>query len=1193
MKKVFFVLFALFLLLSLSAFAAPQKLINFQGKLTNLTGSPETGSKTLTFSLWDQYGTSVWVDENITVDLDSAGQFSAILGEGQGSSLDGVDFSKSLWMEMKYGGEPFLPRQKLGYVPYAMYAITAESVIGGGGAGPTGPTGEAGPTGPAGLPGSAGAAGIQGPTGEAGADGATGPTGADGSPGADGVAGADGAVGATGPTGPTGGTGGVGVTGNAGPTGPTGPTGAASTIPGPTGPTGGTGGVGLTGDAGPTGPTGPTGGTGGVGLTGDAGPTGPTGPTGAASTIPGPAGEIGPTGPTGPNWTIWPTTEAMNMNTSNIINTGNVGIGTTAPNEQLEITGNFRLPITTTEAGIIKVGSNRFIHSRGTRNVFVGINAGNLNLTTGTDNSAIGYNALSAVTSGNYNSAIGRNTLASVTSGSENTAVGYMALASNTSNSNTAMGVNALLNNSGGSFNTAIGQNALYNNSGGHRNTVMGFSALQMNNGNYNTAVGMYAGYNESSSSFSNNSLFGFEAGKGLSTGSNNILIGYRAGDNLTTGGNNVILGYEIDAPLADGSNQLNIGNTIYGDLSIGNVGIGTTEPSATLEVAGQIKITGGAPGTGKVLTSSDEYGLATWEPAGAGPTGPTGPTGGTGAVGPTGPTGPNWTSWPTTEAMSMEGRDIINIGNVGIGTTDVTSMLTVAGTIDAQGGVKFPDGSIQKTSAPSGNAPGDLQYWNGTTWVVVPVGSPGQYLRLAASNVPTWGAVGFTILTTTPISAITYTTATSGGNITNDGGAPITERGICYSTSLDPTTADNKVTSGSGTGSFTAGMSGLTPSTDYYVKAYAINSMGTTYGSELSFTTTALTFATLTTTAPTAITQTTATSGGNITSDGGTAITERGICYSTNPGPTTADTKITSGSGTGSFTADMSSLTPSTDYYVRAYAINSTDTAYGSEVSFTTSALTFATLTTVAPTAITQTTATSGGNITDDGGTAITERGICYSTNPDPTTADTKITSGIGTGSFTADMSGLTPSTDYYVRAYAINSTGTAYGNEVSFTSTATFVIGQSYAGGIIFYINGSGQGGLVAAPSDQSSSVWSNITGVAVGTGGGIGDGQSNTTAIINQEGHTDSAAKLCDDLVVTSEGTTYSDWFLPSKEECNLIYTNLKVNGLGGFTNNAYWSSTEYSASYGWAKYFGNGSWDNNRKYQVFAVRPIRAF
>ena len=107
------------LILSISAFASPSKLINFQGKLTDLTGSPETGSKTLTFSLWDQYGNSVWVDENITVDLDSAGQFSAILGEGQGSSLDGVDFSKSLWLEMKYGGEPFLPRQKLGYVPYA------------------------------------------------------------------------------------------------------------------------------------------------------------------------------------------------------------------------------------------------------------------------------------------------------------------------------------------------------------------------------------------------------------------------------------------------------------------------------------------------------------------------------------------------------------------------------------------------------------------------------------------------------------------------------------------------------------------------------------------------------------------------------------------------------------------------------------------------------------------------------------------------------------------------------------------------------------------------------------------------------------------------------------------------------------------------------------------------------------------
>jgi len=96
------------------------------------------------------------------------------------------------------------------------------------------------------------------------------------------------------------------------------------------------------------------------------------------------------------------------------------------------------------------------------------------------------------------------------------------------------------------------------------------------------------------------------------------------------------------------------------------------------------------------------------------------------------------------------------------------------------------------------------------------------------------------------------------------------------------------------------------------------------------------------------------------------------------------------------------------------------------------------ASITTIAVTSITGTTAISGGNITNDGGTLITQRGICYSTSPSPTTANTIIISGSGSGTFTSSLTGLTASTSYYVRAYATNSAGTAYGNEVSFATTA-----------------------------------------------------------------------------------------------------------------------------------------------------------
>ena len=93
-------------------------------------------------------------------------------------------------------------------------------------------------------------------------------------------------------------------------------------------------------------------------------------------------------------------------------------------------------------------------------------------------------------------------------------------------------------------------------------------------------------------------------------------------------------------------------------------------------------------------------------------------------------------------------------------------------------------------------------------------------------------------------------------------------------------------------------------------------------------------------------------------------------------------------------------------------------------------------TLTTTAITSITQTTATSGGNVTADGGTTVTARGVCWSTTPNPTTANSKTTNGTGTGSFTSNLSGLTANTPYYLRAYATNSAGTAYGNEVTFTT-------------------------------------------------------------------------------------------------------------------------------------------------------------
>ena len=159
-----------------------------------------------------------------------------------------------------------------------------------------------------------------------------------------------------------------------------------------------------------------------------------------------------------------------------------------------------------------------------------------------------------------------------------------------------------------------------------------------------------------------------------------------------------------------------------------------------------------------------------------------------------------------------------------------------------------------------------------------------------------------------------------------------------------------------------------------------------------------------------------------------------------TNQNPTTSDAKTTDGSGTGSFTSNITGLTANTPYYVRAYATNSAGTAYGNQVNFTTTGSgTVPTVTTASITNITQTTATGGGNVTAQGSSSVTARGVCWSTTSNPTTSDAHTTNGSGTGSFTSNITGLTANTPYYVRAYATNSAGTAYGNQVNFTTTGS----------------------------------------------------------------------------------------------------------------------------------------------------------
>ena len=265
-------------------------------------------------------------------------------------------------------------------------------------------------------------------------------------------------------------------------------------------------------------------------------------------------------------------------------------------------------------------------------------------------------------------------------------------------------------------------------------------------------------------------------------------------------------------------------------------------------------------------------------------------------------------------------------------------------------------------------------------------------------------------------------------------------------------------------------------------------------------------------------------------------------------------------------------------------------------------------TVTTTTISAITITSAISGGSVTSDGGGGLSAWGVCWSTSANPTLANSFLQNNEIARGFNSALSGLTLNTTYYVRAYAINSAGTAYGNEVSFSTRKNAFIGQSYQGGIIAYIlkpydigyDSTIQHGLIAAPYDQSTGAKWGCAGESL-TGGmcdgeWIGTGGGNTIGIINSCPQAGIAARLCGDLVLGG----YSDWFLPSRDELFQMYLNKFA--IGGFANDYYWSSSEhdddgdlgqYDGIYAWWVRFNNGEQGWGDKNAPDYVRAARYF
>jgi IPT/TIG domain len=237
--------------------------------------------------------------------------------------------------------------------------------------------------------------------------------------------------------------------------------------------------------------------------------------------------------------------------------------------------------------------------------------------------------------------------------------------------------------------------------------------------------------------------------------------------------------------------------------------------------------------------------------------------------------------------------------------------------------------------------------------------------------------------------------------------------------------------------------------------------------------------------------------------------------------------------------------------------------------------------------------TAIGGGNIISQGGSAVTARGICWSTNPTPNTLNNKTVNGSGIGVFSSSITGLTVGVTYYVRAYATNSFGTAYGNEITFKSLP--ILGAFYQAGFIAYIflpgdpgyvEGESHGLIAASADDAIQASWASgahtITGA---TGTALGTGATNTAAIVGSPG-SHYAAQVCFDLKLDM----YDDWFLPSKDELHKVY--LAKDLIGDLNPGYYWTSSE-SGSDVWIQNFSTGVQSTFGKGGGFRVRAVRVF
>lgn len=296
-------------------------------------------------------------------------------------------------------------------------------------------------------------------------------------------------------------------------------------------------------------------------------------------------------------------------------------------------------------------------------------------------------------------------------------------------------------------------------------------------------------------------------------------------------------------------------------------------------------------------------------------------------------------------------------------------------------------------------------------------------------------------VVRTSEVTNIGKNTATSGGEITNEGSKPVIERGVCWSTSSIPLIADHRSTDGNGMGAFTSKLTELPAGKLIYLRAYARSRAGTGYGNTVTFTTDAATLPVVTTAEAKNVTGETAVGGGTVTDNGGAPITEQGVCWNTSGNPSIQDNRTSDETAFGTFQSKIKELLPNTSYYYRAYATNEAGTAYGTTETFTTGSVSLPAVTTSEVSSVLSYKIIGGGVITNTGNAPVTY-GLCWNETGNPSVSDNKTVLKNEENTFISNIGNLKSNTRYFIRAYVTNSAGTSYGEVIPVTTATSTVL-------------------------------------------------------------------------------------------------------------------------------------------------------